>query len=73
MREREEAIAIAQRLAEENKKLQGSLGQGQQALLEQAKKVVANEVEIAKRAYKEAYEAGDPDRLVEAQEALTSA
>jgi len=73
LREREEAIRIAQQLAEENKKLQGSLGQGQAALLEQAKKVVANELEDAKRSYKEAYESGDSDRLVEAQEALTAA
>jgi hypothetical protein len=41
--------------------------------LEQAKKVVANELETAKRQYKEAYEAGDSDALVNAQEALTSA
>lgn len=73
LREKEEALRIAQSLAEENKKLQGSLGQGQQALLEQAKKVVASEVEEAKRAYKEAYESGDSEKLVEAQEALTAA
>ena len=36
LREREEALRLAQNLVEENKKLQGSLGQGQQALLEQA-------------------------------------
>ena len=73
LREREEAIRIAQQLAEENKRLQGTLGQGQQALLEQAKKVVANELEVAKRAYKEAYESGDSEKLVEAQEAITAA
>lgn len=73
LREREEAIRIAQALNEENKKLQGSLGQGQQALLEQAKKVIANEIEEAKRAYKEAYESGDSEKLVQAQESLTAA
>lgn len=73
LREREEAIRVAQALAEENKKLQGSLGQGQQALIEQAKKVVASEIEEAKRAYKEAYESGDSEKLVSAQEALTAA
>jgi hypothetical protein len=72
-REREEAMRFAQSLAEENKKLKGSVNQNQTALLEQAKKVVANEVEVAKRQYKEAYEAGDSDALVNAQEALTSA
>jgi len=72
-REREEAIAFAQSVAEENKKLKGSLSEGQSALLEQAKKVVSNEVDEAKRRYKSAYESGDSDALVEAQELLTSA
>ena len=72
-REREEAIAFAQSVAEENKKLKGSLSEGQSALLEQAKKVVANEVDEAKRRYKNAYESGDSDALVEAQELLTAA
>lgn len=73
LREREEALRLAQTVMEENKKLQGSLGQNQTALLEQAKKVVGAEVDEAKRRYKEAYEAGDSDKLVEAQEALTAA
>jgi hypothetical protein len=72
-REKEEALRFAQALAEENKQLKGSVNQNQTALLEQAKKVVANELEAAKRQYKEAYEAGDSDALVDAQEALTSA
>jgi hypothetical protein len=71
-REREEALRLAQNLVEENKKLQTNLGQGQQALLEQAKHVVARELEDAKRKYKEAYEAGDSDALLDAQEQLTS-
>lgn len=73
LREREEALRLAQNLVEENKRLQGSLGQGQQALLEQAKKVVANEVEQARQKYKQAYEAGDSDALVAAQDELTTA
>ena len=72
-REREEAIAFAQSVAEENKKLKGSLSEGQSALLEQAKKVVSNEVDEAKRRYKLAYESGDSDALVEAQDSLTAA
>jgi hypothetical protein len=73
IREREEAIRAAQVIFEENKKLKGSLNQGQQALLEQAKKVVANELSDAKKQYKAAYEAGDADALVEAQENMTTA
>ncbi len=72
-REREEAIRLAQNLIEENKKLQSSQGQTQQVLLEQAKKVVENELSEAKRKYKEAYESGDSDALVAAQEDLTTA
>lgn len=72
-REREEALRIAQTVVEENKKLKGSLNNNQQALLEQAKKVVGNEVEKAKARYKEAYESGDSDAIVEAQEELITA
>ena len=72
-REKDEALRLAQAVLEENKKLKGSVNQNQAALLEQAKRVVSNEIETAKRMYKEAYEAGDTEKLVEAQEALTNA
>ena len=72
-REKDEALRLAQAVLAENKKLKGSVNQNQNALLEQAKKVVSGEVEAAKRMYREAYEAGDTDKLVEAQEALTHA
>jgi hypothetical protein len=73
LREREEAVRVAQTLFEENKKLQENQGQTQKVLLEQAKQTVAGEVEAAKRKYKEAYESGDSDALVAAQEELTAA
>jgi hypothetical protein len=72
-REKEEALKFAQSMAEENKKLKGSVSQSQTVLLEQAKKAIGVEIDSAKRAYKEAYESGDSDKLLEAQEALTSA
>jgi len=72
-RAKEEAFRIAQSVAEENKKLKGHLSDGQLALLEQAKKTVAQELDAAKRKYKEAYESGDSDRLVVANEELTAA
>jgi hypothetical protein len=72
-REKEEAFKLAHAVLEENKRLKGSVNQNQTALLEQAKRVVSNEVETAKRMYKEAYEAGDTDKLIEAQDALTNA
>lgn len=72
-REREEAVRIAQSIVEENKKLKGSLSQGQAALIDQAKKVVANELETAERKYRTAYEAGDTDALMVAQREMTQA
>lgn len=72
IREKEEAIRAAQAIAEENRKLKGSLNEGQKALLEQAKKVVEKELEEVKREYKNAYEAGDSDALVAAQEKMTA-
>ena len=73
LREREEAIRIAQSVAEENRKLKGSLHQGQQVLIEQAKKEVSTELEEVKREYKTAYESGDSDALIAAQEKMTAA
>jgi hypothetical protein len=72
-REKEEAVRIAQAIVEENKKLKGSLSQGQAALIDQAKKVVANELETAERKYRTAYEAGDTDALMVAQREMTQA
>jgi HPt (histidine-containing phosphotransfer) domain-containing protein len=72
LREKEEALRLTQSIVEENKKLKGSLSQGQVALLEQAKKVVENELNNAKQKYKTAYETGDSDALAEAQSELTA-
>ena len=73
LREKEEALRLAQAIVEENKRLKGSLNKGQEALLNQAKQAVGLELEQAKRKYKEAYDSGDSDALVEAQENLTAA
>jgi hypothetical protein len=72
-REKDEALRLAQAVVEENKRLKGSLSEGQQALLTQAKKTVEIELGDAKRKYKAAYEAGDPDALIAAQEEITRA
>ena len=73
LREKEEAIRLAQQIMEENKKLQGSVGQSQAALLEQAKRVVASEVEEAKRKLKTAHEEFDTEAIISAQEELAKA
>lgn len=72
-REKAELEAMAARLVEENKKLKGTVGQNQQAMLEQAKKAVEREVEEAKAKFKQAYDAGESDAVVAAQEELTAA
>ena len=71
-REKEEALRLAQIIVEENKKLKGSLNQGQQIMVEQAKKAAGIEVASAKRKFKEAYDSGDADALAEAQQELTA-
>ena len=73
LRERQELEALTQKLLNENKELKGTVGKNQTALLEQAKRNADADLNTAKRAYKEAYEAGDADAVVEAQETLTSA
>ena len=73
IREKDEALRIAQAVVEENKKLKGSLNTNQNALLEQAKRVVNSEVQKAREKYKAAYESGDSDAVVEANEALMAA
>jgi hypothetical protein len=72
LREREEAVRMAQQIVEENKKLKGSLHQGQSALLEQAKKVIASELKEAQSKFKTAYESGDSDGLTAAQQEMTA-
>jgi hypothetical protein len=73
LREKEEALRITQQLLEENQRLKKHTDSTQTAMVEQAKARVAVELDQAKRQYKEAYESGDADKVVEAQEALTSA
>ena len=72
-REREEAVRVAQQLAEENRRIKEDFEKNREALLEQAKKSSNIEVAVAKKQYKDAYEAGDADKVMDAQEKLTNA
>lgn len=72
-REKQELETLAQSLVDENKKLKGSVNKNQTVMLEQAKRGAVIELASAKRAYKQAYDAGDSDQLVIAQESLTAA
>lgn len=73
LRERQELEAMAARLVEENKKLKGTVGKNQEAMLEQAKRMAERELEEAKTKFKSAYDAGESDAVVSAQEELTNA
>jgi hypothetical protein len=68
----DEAVDYARKVYEENQKLRKTLEEGEGVLVQQAKGRVEAELERAKSAYKEAYETGDPDKLIEAQEKLNS-
>ena len=67
----EEALRYAQQVKQENERLLKQLEQGESVLVDQAKGRVSAELDKAKAAYKAAYESGDPDALLEAQEKLT--
>ena len=73
LREQQEAIALAQRLYEENKALKGKVNTSEKVAVDSFKTSAERELEIAKREYKEAYESGDAEKLVDAQEKITSA
>lgn len=66
----EEALNYAKKLQKENEELRKSLSDGENVLINQAKGRVDAELEKAKKDYKEAYESGDPDKLVEASSEL---
>ena len=70
-KEQQEAVAFAQKVYQENQKLKTKLTAGEQTLVSNFKETISRELEDAKRAYKEAYDSGDSDRLVDAQEKLT--
>ena len=72
-REQEEALRIAQGILEENKRLRATLSSGEQEYIATVKAAAETDVEVAKRNYREAYDSGDTDKLVEAQQALMDA
>lgn len=73
LREQQEAIRVAQSLVEETKKLKGRLTEGEKVYVSNAKEGAERQLELARIAYKEAYDSGDSDKVVEAQEKLTEA
>lgn len=73
LREQQEAVRLAQKMIEENKRLKSSLTSGEQTLFNTYKAAADYELDIAKREYKQAYESGDTDLILAAQEKLNAA
>jgi uncharacterized protein (UPF0335 family) len=73
LREQNEAIEFAKRLMDENKRLKSNLTNSEKHVLYTVTKTVEMELEQAKKAYREAYDSGDTDKVMEAQERLTEA
>jgi len=72
-RERQEALVLAQRIMEENKRLKATLTEGEKQFATTIQSAAELELEAAKRNYRDAYESGDADRIVDANQRLTEA
>lgn len=73
LREQQEALAAAQAILDENKRLKEVLQNGEKELISSYQNSAEMEVERAKRSYKEAYDSGDSDAVAEAQEEMMRA
>ena len=73
LREREEALRFAQIRDQEVRQLKQRLGNGEKAYFQEVTKAANNDLGVAKERLKQAYEAGDAEKITEAQEALTEA
>jgi len=73
LREQQEALNLAQKILDENKKLKEMLQYGEKELISTYQSSAEMEIDKAKRNYKEAYDSGDSDKLLEAQEELMRA
>jgi hypothetical protein len=72
-REQQEAINLAKKALAENKMLKERLHNGETAYVDTVKSAAMSELESAKQDFKSAYESGDADKLLEAQERMTNA
>jgi hypothetical protein len=72
-REKEEALRFAEQREHENRQLKQRLGNGEKAYFNEVTKAANNDLNVAKERLKQAYEAGDADKITDAQEALTEA
>jgi hypothetical protein len=72
-REREEAIRFAQQISDENRKLKSNLSSGEETYIQTLKSALENELNLAKRDYREAYDSGNTDQIIDAQSKMNDA
>ena len=73
LREQQEALAAAQSILDENRRLKEVLQSGEKELISSYQTSAELEVAQARKSYKEAYDSGDSDALAEAQEEMMRA
>lgn len=73
LREQQEALNMAQKLLQENQRYKEVLNTGEKQYVAMMKEKAQVQMEAAKRAYREAYDAGDAEKVLEAQTALNAA
>lgn len=73
LREQKEALAFAQKLLDENKRIKEILTTGEKEYASTIQSAAEMKLADAERQYKEAFESGDSDRVLEAQRQLSSA
>jgi len=72
-RERQEAIKFAKQIADDNKKLKATLSSGESTYIETLKGSIEQQLHSAKRDYREAYDSGDTDKIIDAQQKMNDA
>ena len=73
LREQQEAVTFAKKLFDENNRIKHILSIGEKEYVTTIQSNAGMELENAKRAYKEAFESGDSDRVLETQQMLQEA
>jgi len=71
-RDREEAVKLSQHLLQENQSLKGRVQALDSGYLNEFGNRLTSQTETVKQAYKDAYEAGDADKLAEATNAMSA-
>jgi hypothetical protein len=72
-REQQEALALAQKLFEENKRFKNIIETGSKEYANTLQNAASLQLEMAKQKYKEAYDSGDSDQVMEASQGLQAA